>query len=324
MSNCNSLGGQGENPALRLAVKRGKMGAMKFYRPVLFGLGFVAIVLAALHALARPAPEHPFFAQFERYPLVMGHADDSGSGFWPGNTMLYLEGIAGLGVDVLEMDLHMSRDGRIVLIHDATVDRTSDGSGRVSDLTLAELQALEVGVNWTQDDGATYPYRGQGLRIPTLEEVFQRFPDYPMIIEIKQETPSMAEPLCALIRQYGMAEKVIVPSFRDAAIQEFRAACPEVATAAASEETRRFVYLHFAFLSGIVSPPYHAFQVPETSGGIQVVTPRFVRAAHRANAEVHVWTVNDPADMQRLLDMGVDGIMTDRPDILLALLGRTE
>jgi len=101
------------------------------------------------------------------------------------------------------MDAHMTSDGHIVLMHDDTVDRTTNGSGLVSDFTLQALQELEVAGNWTQDDGATTPYQGQGLQIPTVEEVFQRFPNYPMVIEIKQESPSMAEPFCALIRRFA-------------------------------------------------------------------------------------------------------------------------
>jgi glycerophosphoryl diester phosphodiesterase len=179
-----------------------------------------------------------------------------------------------------------------------------------------------VGVNWSQDGGQTFPYRGQSLQVSTLEEVFQRFPDYPMVIEIKQEEPDMTGPMCDLIREYGMEENVIIPSFSDATIQAFRAACPEVATAPAGNEVRSFVLLNFAFLSDLLKPDYQAFQVPVESGGITVITPRFIRAAHNRNLQVHVWTINDPAEMQRLIDLGVDGIMTDRPDVLLELLGR--
>ena len=126
--------------------------------------------------------------------------------------------------------------------------------------------------------------------------------------------------LCELIRSYAAEEDVIVASFDDAVMTEFRAACPEIATASASDETRQFVILNLAFLSNPFAPDYQAFQVPLESGGIQVVTQSFVNAAHRRNIEVHPWTINDPAEMQRLIDLGVDAIMTDRPDLLLELL----
>lgn len=295
---------------------------VKIFRVFGVILAVAAIVIVGLLLAARPVAPHPYFANFSRYPLVIAHADDTGNGLWPGNTLAFLDGIAGLGVDVLEMDVHMTRDGQIVLIHDDTVDRTTNGTGKVWELTLAEIQALEVGYNWTQDEGTTFPYRGRGERIPTLEAVLQKFPAYPMNIEIKQAEPPMAEPLCALIKKYNRQNLVIVASFSDAAMQTFRAACPEVATAPSRGEVTPFVLFNFVFLADTFSPNYHAFQVPESSGGIPVVTPSFVAAAHRRGVQVHIWTVNDPAEMQRFIEMGVDGVMTDRPDVLLALLGR--
>lgn len=304
---------------------------MRSKRPLLqrliSGIGFILIAIIILiivvNLIAQPIPTHPVFNNLpDTTPLVIGHADDSGSGLWPGNTMPYLEGIADIGVDMLEMDINMTQDGRIILMHDTTVDRTTNGSGRIPDLSLEEIQALEVGVNWTQDDGQTFPYRGHGLQVPTLNEVFEHFPDYPMVIEIKQQEPDMTAPFCDLIREYGMEEKVIVASFSDDTIKAFRHLCPEVATSPGSDEVRNFVLLNFIFLSEILSPGYQVFQVPVESSGITVITPRFIRAAHNRNLQIQVWTINDPAEMQRLIDLNVDGIMTDRPDLLLELLGR--
>ena len=288
----------------------------------LFTLLLLLLSSAFIFWPRRSINQHPWFAQFDHYPLVFSHADDTGQGLWPGNTMVYLEGVANLGVDVLEMDADMTSDGHIVLMHDDTVDRTTNGSGLVSDFTLQALQELEVAGNWTQDDGATTPYQGQGLQIPTVEEVFQRFPNYPMVIEIKQESPSMAEPFCALIRRYGMSDKVLVPSFSDQAISEFRTACPEVATAASSDEVRNFVIANFLMATNLLNPAYQALQVPEESGAIPVVIPQFVNSAHDHGLQVHIWTINEEDDMRRFIDLGVDGIMTDRPDILMQVLGR--
>ena len=293
-------------------------------RWLLIGIIILLLLLLALSFWTRPSAAHPFFAQFKesQYPLVIAHADDTGQGHWPGSTMLFLEESAALGVDMLELDVHMTKDGHIIVMHDDTVDRTTNYSGQISELTLAEIKKMEVGGNWTQDDGQTFPYRGAGLQVPTLEEVFLRFPGYPMNIEIKQESPSMVEPFCALLREHNMQEKVLVPSFSDTAIKEFRKTCPEVATAAGSSEARNFVLLNFIFLSNLLSPAYNAFQVPQISSGIPVVIPAFVNAAHDRNIQVHVWTVNDLSAMQHLISLGVDGIMTDRPDILLEELGR--
>lgn len=288
--------------------------------------GAVAVGLAALvgaHLLARPAPASAWFGQFAgRGPLVIAHSDDAGLGPYPGDSLLYFERMTQLRVDVLEMNVHTSADGQVVLIHDDTVDRTTDGAGRVSDLTVAELQALDAAYRYSQDGGVTFPFRGQGVFIPTLDQVFERFAHMPMVIEIKQATPSMAEPLCATIRRHAMQTRVIVPASNDTAIAEFRQACPEVATAASTGEVTTLTVLNFIGLGGTVSPSYAALQVPIASRGIPVVTDAFVRTAHARGLAVHVWTINDQAEMERLLALGVDGIMTDRPDVLLRLLGR--
>jgi glycerophosphoryl diester phosphodiesterase len=302
------------------------MKRMSLIRRILYAVGilFSTIIglILVLNLIADPIPNHLVFSNFTNRPLVIGHADDTGSGLWPGNTMPYLEGIAEIGVDMLEMDINMTKDGRIILMHDTTVDRTTNGSGPIPDLTLAEIQALEVGVNWSQDEGQSYPYRGQSVQVPTLDDVFERFPDYPMVIEIKHQEPPMFDPFCALIREYGMEEKIIAASFSDDTIKAFRRVCPTVATSPAGDEVRNYVLLNFAFLSGILNPNYQAFQVPVESEGSTVITPRFVEAAHKRNLQVQVWTINDPAEMQRLIDLNVDGIMTDRPDVLMELLGR--
>jgi glycerophosphoryl diester phosphodiesterase len=282
----------------------------------------IILVLGILiaHLTASPAPYHPFFDQFstDQYPLVIAHA---GSELYPTDTLYALEQYAAMGVDILEMDIHMTADGEIILIHDETVDRTTDGSGDVRQMSLAEVQALDAGWYWTKDE-QTYPFRGRGIIIPTMREVFETFPNYPMIIEIKQESPSMAAPFCALIREYGVEEQVMVASFNEQTIQEFRAACPEVATSASRPEVKDFVIRGFLLLGGTITPEYEALHVPEKDGDIPVVTRLFLLFAHNRNLEVHIWTINEPDDMQRFIDMGLDGIMTDRTDLLLEILGR--
>lgn len=288
----------------------------RLLRVLLVVLGIAAAVLVALALLIPTAPEYPFFDSDR--PMVIAH--QGGEGLRPSNTLIAFENAVALGVDVLEMDVHGTADGALVLIHDDTVDRTTDGTGRVLDFTLAELQQLDAGDYWTPDDGATYPYRGQGVRIPTLEEVVTAFPQMKVNIEIKQVEPSIAVPLCKLLRHYDMADRALVASFHPMAMDEFRAACPEVATSMVEDEIRPFYVLNLAFLGRLYRPPGAAFQVPEYSGDRLVLSPRFVRGAHANNVAVHPWTIDDPADMARFLDMGVDGIITDRPDLMLEVL----
>ena len=286
-------------------------------------LGIVAVLVVVYIAsalLARPADERPFFSEFEQGPLVMAHR--GGRGLWPENTLYAFEQAVAMGVDVLEMDTQSTADGVLVLMHDDTVDRTTNGTGPVNALTLEELKALDAGYDWSSDEGQTFAYRGEGIEVPTLEEVFTAFPTMPMNIEIKQAEPSITEPFCQLIREYGMADKVLVASFHQETMNEFRLECPEVATSAGESEVTVLFVLSKVYLDATYSPAAQAMQVPEYQSGLHVLTTRFVAAAHSRSLDVHAWTINDVDDMQRLVTLGVDGIITDYPDRLLELLGR--
>jgi len=227
-----------------------------------------------------------------------------------------------MGVDVLELDIHSTSDGTLVVHHDAAVDRTTDGRGRVNELTLEAIKKLDAGYLFSLDSGQTFPFRGQKITVPTLREIFDALPKMTFNIEPKQHTPSIVKPLCSLIRERKMIDKTIVGSFNQTTIDDFRRECPEVATSASPSEVSRFLALSKAGLGDSYSPPMQALQVPENLGSLQVVSKEFVETAHRRNLKVHVWTINETADMQRLIEMGVDGIMTDYPDRLLKLLGR--
>lgn len=288
---------------------------IKFFIGIIIVLGVIIIVLTVT---AKPIPAHPFFDR--EGVLVMAHR--GGRNLWPENTQYAFENALDLGVDVIEMDVHGTKDGALVVMHDDTVDRTTNGTGAILDYSLAELQKLDAGYNWTQDEGFTYPYRNQGIKVPMLEEIFSAFPEAHMNIEIKQEKPSITLPLCELIRDQNMTERVLIASFDMDTIQEFREVCPEVATTAGEDEVRLLYGLSLAFLGRLYRPTAEAVQVPEYQGDIHVLVPRFISAAQARNIDVHVWTVNDEDDLQRMIDMGVDGIITDNPDTLLTLLGR--
>jgi glycerophosphoryl diester phosphodiesterase len=280
----------------------------------------IAIVIGILFAIARPAPDHAFFTQSPPRPLVIAH--QGGDGLWPGETLFAYRNAQVMGVDMLEGDVHITQDGVLILMHDESVDRTTDGEGLISDLTLKQIRALDAGYDWTPDGGASTPYRGKGIGVATLEEIFKAFPGSLMNLEIKKSAIPLIEPLCRLIRQYNMEDKVLIASFYADKMQEFRTFCPEIATSATQDEVIAFFVWQTLFLELGYSPSELATQVPETRDGLTVVTQHFVEAAHRRNMEVHVWTVNEQADMERMLALGVDGIITDYPDRLLELLGR--
>jgi glycerophosphoryl diester phosphodiesterase len=148
-----------------------------------------------------------------------------------------------MGVDVLELDVHSTSDGTLVVMHDAAVDRTTDGRGRVNELTLEAVKKLDAGYVFSPDGGQTFPFRNRKITVPTLREIFDALPQMTFNIEPKQHTPSIIKPLCALVRERKMIDKVIVGSFNQTTIDDFRRECPEVATSASPSEsrTRRFI-----------------------------------------------------------------------------------
>jgi glycerophosphoryl diester phosphodiesterase len=281
-------------------------------------LFFLSLVLIA--AFLPDAPASSFYENAAQ-PLVIAH--QGGDHLWPGNTLFAFEKAVALGVDVLEMDAHITKDGYIVLMHDEEVDRTTDGTGLVEELTLDQLRQLDAAYTWSEDEGKTFPYRGQGIRAPALEELFQRFPQMRYLIEIKLTQNPIEKPLCDLIREHDMQDKVMIASFHDAVMQSFRETCPEVATSASRGEVTRFVLLGKAFLSSLTAPQYQSIQPPydpRQSMNIPIMTERFIRQAHAKNIKVEPWTVNDPELMRQYIGWGVDGIITDRPDLMLQVL----
>ena len=228
-----------------------------------------------------------------------------------------------VGADVLEMDVRTTSDGVLVVLHDQTVDRTTDGTGRVNDLSFAQLRALDAGYRHTTDGGRTYPWRGAGVRVPTLEEVLQTFPREHMGIEIKaEESPEVIGPFVELLRHYGMADRVIVGSFSDDLMQTFRAAAPDVATSFALGEAIDFFFLSPEAEEGY-QPPAGFLQVPPSFQGLEVMSPSFVAKAARFGLRIHVWDVFDAADFAAMIALGVDGLIVDDPETATEVIRRT-
>lgn len=292
------------------------------------GLGAATLALAlcaaagigVLIAFARPAATHTFFAAEREGVQVIAHR--GGAQLRPENTLLAFEHALALGTDMLEMDARATADGVLVALHDAGVDRTTDGQGPVDALTLAALQKLDAAYHWSPDGGRSTPLRGRGVRVPTLAEVFERFPRTRMVVEIKPPDPALAAKMCQLIRRHAMTQRVLIASFHSAVLDAFRQRCPEVGTSMGPGEARLFYVASLVYLSDAISPAAQALQIPYGFGERVLATPQIAAAARGRNLALHVWTVNDEARMRRLLAIGVDGIMTDRPDLLLRLLGR--
>lgn len=252
-------------------------------------------------------------------PLVIAHGDESGEGLYPGNTMLYLRKMVALGVDALEMDLNLSADGHLVLIHDGTLERTTDGRGEVIARTLAELKQLNGAYNWSPD-GKHFPYRKDPQRLVSIDEVFAEFPDTPMIIELKNNDPRAAQAIARSIEAAGAFGRVVVSSFYRGVIREFRRLCPRVATGATLPEALLFYVAQCLFAEKLLKPAYQTMQLPMHYYGLRVFSSRFVRAARRCGLHISVWTVDDLESMKHYIALGLDGIVTNRPDRLRSLL----
>jgi glycerophosphoryl diester phosphodiesterase len=276
-------------------------------------------VLAGLVVTARPASDHAYFASEKRRVQVIAHR--GGAALRPENTLAAFEHAHALGVDVLEMDVRATADGTLVVLHDAAVDRTTDGHGRVDAMPLAELKKLDAAYRWSPDGGRSHPLRATGIRVPTLSEVFERFPDMRMVVEIKPDRPSIAQTMCALIRRARMSSRVLVASMHAAALDAFRRACPEVVTSMGPGEARLFYVASLLRLAAALRPEAEALQIPYAWGERVLVSAPLVAAARSRNLRLEVWTLNDEVRMRQALALGVDGIMTDRPDLLLRVLG---
>jgi glycerophosphoryl diester phosphodiesterase len=259
--------------------------------------------------------EHPWVARARRAgDRLTVFAHRGGAGLAPENTCGAFRQAASLGVDGCELDVRLSKDGEVVVIHDATLDRTSDADGPVSALTAAELGRVDAGFRFGADAG--FPWRGRGEGVPRLADVLAEHPALPFIVEVKGDDPAVAEAAVAVVRRAGALDRVCFGGFADVTLAAVRAAEPGVCTSAATEEIRRALYKSYVwFPFGRIA--YQALQVPEASNGTRIVSRRFIRLAHRAGCVLHVWTVNTPDDVVRLKAWGVDGVITDRPDMAL-------
>lgn len=254
-------------------------------------------------------------------PLIMAHR--GGASLAPENTILALRTAVGLGVDVIETDLQLTKDDQFVLFHDDNLSRMAGRDEVVRELTLEELKQIDITHNLSPDDGATYPYRGQGHQILALSEAFEEFPDTVFNLDIKnKEDREAPEILASEISKYNRDNSVIVASFHDRQLERFRGLNPNVITAACPGEVSRFVFgvkTHSLRLT-TRNPKYRAFQVPLKYGAMSVVNSKFVEAAHKRGIVVHAWTIDDRPTMEHLLNLGVDGIITNEPVVFRDLL----
>ena len=244
--------------------------------------------------------------------VAIVYAHRGGAKLRPENTVLAFDHGLSLGADGLEFDVHLSRDGVVVVHHDRTLDRTTNGRGPLAALTADELGRL--------DAGARFPgFQGVAGGVPRLDEVLRRYPGIPLIIELKVNEPELAHRTIDTVRAANAVDRVALGSYGTRVLRAARAYEPAITTGSSREETRLALYRSWIRWP-VRRSPYREYQVPEVAGTTRVVSPLFVRYAHEAGLLVKVWTVDDAGDMRRLLSWGVDAIISDRPDIAVEVI----
>jgi len=251
--------------------------------------------------------------------LVIAHR--GGSALRPENTVAAFDAAVLLGVDGCECDVHLSADGEPVVIHDPTLDRTTDAAGPVAALTAAELARVDAGYRFGADRG--FPCRGVSGGVPRLADLLTRHARLPWIVEIKGDRPGVAARVVGVIRECGAAARVIVGGFSHSVLEQVRRLAPEIATSASRDEVQAAVERVRAGLPP-VSTGYRLFQVPFRFNGQRTLQRPFVEAVRRAGLPVQAWIVDEAADMQELISWGVTGIISDRPDVALSVVRPAE
>lgn len=274
----------------------------------------LAAVVAGCGGEPESEPEGKAPCQPAGHVLLCGErlliAHRGGGKLAPEETLPAFENAMALGADVLELDVHSTADGEVVCLHDDTVDRTTDGSGPVHDLTFTELRALDAGYDFSPDGGATFPFRGQGIRVPTLAEVLEAHPNAWWSIEIKQSSPSIVDSVLDVIDAANAVERVVLVAFVDQVVLDIRAKRPDVLTGMPLGEMTTFLTLSTE-TEGDYEPPTRIVQPPSNG-----VSAELVLRANRFDLRLHAWTVNDQSEMEELLALGTHGIMTDDPALL--------
>lgn len=233
--------------------------------------------------------------------------------------MAAFAGALELGSDMIEMDVHLTADGVPVVIHDGAVDRTTDGAGPVSSFTSDQLKSLDAGYRFRSGSEARFPYRGTGVTVPTLREVFSAFPAAHIIVDAKDNDSRLADAMITLVREFDRADRTLLSSFHHDVLVHFRERAPEASTNGSERELKPLLVATWVFFSGLISPTYEAVLVPTHDGRIPVTTRRFIRGAQSRNLFVAAWTINDPDEMIALAARGINGIITDRPDLALTV-----
>ncbi|MGH7830369.1 MAG: glycerophosphodiester phosphodiesterase [Candidatus Binatia bacterium] len=264
---------------------------------------------------------YPFFSGTK--PRILGHR--GAAGVAPENTLVSIQRAFDDGAQFVEIDLQGAKDGEVIIIHDDTLERTTDGHGQVKEHSLKELKSLNAGYRFTPDNGASYPYRDQKIEIPTLEEFFSTFPKAKAIVEIKQSAPPIVKKVVQSVRRFAREGQILLATEKDEIMNEIRSELSKnslpIATGFSYGEVAAFIrWVAAGKPAGAPPTGGQALQIPCEYNGMTLVSAETVQAAHDLGIEMFVWTVNDTDEMKRLLRLSVDGIITDYPGRLASLV----
>ncbi len=262
---------------------------------------------------------HPYFKP--PTPHLFGHR--GASGVCPENTLVAFESAREAGVRFLEMDCHATRDGEVVICHDARVDQTTDATGAICEYHWKDLAQLDAGYRFTPD-GESFPFRGRGVRIPRLDEVLERFPDAHINLEVKQADPPITERVVDVLREHDAIERTLLAAEQEEVLSSIRALQPGTALGSSLADALAFYTARAEGRLDGFRPAGHALQVPPSFQGDPLCSREIVEDAHAVGLLVHVWTVNEPEEIRRLLDCGADGLMSDFPDRLVRVAAERE
>lgn len=285
--------------------------------------GLTAAAWCAIYGWPNKKQPMPFFSERPDKPLNIVHR--GGSALAPEETLEAFVKADQVGADMFEYDVHMTRDGHLLASHDPTVDRITNGTGFINQLTLDEIKQLDAGANFLDSDGNN-PYKDQGVQLATVEEIFLLFPHKRSVIELKDTNdPHLYEALIQemwrLIKQYKMEDKVVIGSFNHKINQRFKEVSQgRVAIGAGESEANSYVKKLLLRLNGLATTDAHSLQLPVEQSGFDLTQKNIIEGSRRKGIDIYYWTINDEASMRDLIEKGVDGIMTDNPELLQSIL----
>ncbi len=279
---------------------------------------FAAAVLLIINQLRKPKSVYIKDELKKNYTFI---AHRGASAEAPENTLTSFRiAVEDYGAEVLEMDVHATNDNEIVVIHDDTINRTTNGTGKVKDYTYEELKKIDAGYRFRKTGDENFIYRGKGITIPTLKEVFEQFPNLKYNIEIKQKTPHIEKEVISLIREMNMTDKVIIGSSQVSVSKRIKKLAPDIVSFCNGGNVVLFYFMHVLGIGFLYRPRYEAIQATPYTKVFHIVKSSMIKAAHQKGMLFHVWTINDEKDMEKFINLGVDGIMTDYPEKLRSVL----